>query len=69
MHFTIENMHCGGCARGVTKAIQSVDPAAVVHADPPARRISVTSDHPGAAFLPALAAAGFPAILQTEVPA
>ena len=25
MRFHIENMTCGGCARGVTKAIQSVD--------------------------------------------
>ncbi len=27
MQFHIENMTCGGCARSVTKAIQSVDPA------------------------------------------
>ncbi|WP_336509768.1 heavy-metal-associated domain-containing protein, partial [Stutzerimonas kunmingensis] len=26
--FHIQNMTCGGCVRGVTRAIQSVDPAA-----------------------------------------
>ena len=30
MQFHIENMTCGGCARSVTKAIQSVDPQAEV---------------------------------------
>jgi len=30
MLLKIENMTCGGCARSVTKAIQSVDPNATV---------------------------------------
>lgn len=64
MQFHIPNMECGGCVRGVTKAIHSIDPQATIQADPPARRISVTSQHSGAAFLPALEAAGFPATLQ-----
>ena len=34
MQFHIENMTCGGCARSVTKAIQSVDPTAEVNAIP-----------------------------------
>lgn len=64
MHFHIENMTCGGCVRGVTRAIQSVDPSATVDADPPLRKLTVQSGKPGAAFLPALAAAGFDAKLQ-----
>ena len=44
--FHIQNMTCGGCVRGVTRAIQSVDPAARVHADVPARRVQVVSDQP-----------------------
>ncbi len=64
MQFHIENMTCGGCVRGVTRAIHSVDPAAGVEADPPARRLTVQSDKPGAEFLPALEAAGFDARLQ-----
>lgn len=61
MQFHIPNMECGGCARGVTRAIHSVDPQAEIKADPTARRVSVTSDQPATAFLPALDAAGFPA--------
>jgi copper chaperone len=44
--FHIQNMTCGGCVRGVTRAIQSVDPAARVHADVPARRVQVVSNQP-----------------------
>lgn len=68
MQFHIESMECGGCARGVSKAIASVDPDAVIETDPPARRVTVQSDKPGTAFLPALAAAGFPATVQGEAP-
>jgi copper chaperone len=41
MQFHIENMTCGGCARSVTKAIQSVDPAAEVAADPASHKVEV----------------------------
>jgi len=64
VQFHIENMVCGGCVRGVTRAIQTVDPHAAIKADPPARRLTVESGKPGAAFLPALAAAGFDASIQ-----
>ncbi len=64
MQFHIENMTCGGCVRGVTRAIHSVDAAATVEADPPARALTVQSGKPGAEFLSALAAAGFDAKLQ-----
>lgn len=62
MRFRIQNMTCGGCARGVTNAIQSVDPTANVVADPPTRIVEVTSDRPQAEIERALAAAGFPAV-------
>ena len=52
MQFHVEAMHCGGCARGVTKAIQSVDPAARVSADPASRTVEVVSQKPREAFLP-----------------
>ncbi len=64
MQIHIENMTCGGCVRGVTRAIHSIDPAAAVEADPSARKLIVQSGKSGAAFLPALAAAGFDAKLQ-----
>ncbi len=43
MQFHIENMTCGGCANSVTRAIQSVDPAADVKADPSTHKVEVTS--------------------------
>lgn len=65
MRFHIENMTCGGCARGVSQAIRSVDPAATVEADPPSRSVTIQSLKPADAFLPALEAAGFPASAQS----
>ena len=64
MQFHIENMTCGGCVRGVTRAIQSVDPDATVEADPPTRKLTVQSKLPDTDFLPALATAGFDAQIQ-----
>jgi copper chaperone len=61
MQFHVENMTCGGCARSVTKAIQSVDPTARVETDPATRRVVVTSDQPRAEFEAVLAEAGYPA--------
>ncbi|WP_418647740.1 heavy-metal-associated domain-containing protein [Thauera butanivorans] len=60
MRFHIENMTCGGCARGVTKAIQSVDADAKVTADPPNRLVEVESSAPQAQIEAALQEAGFP---------
>ncbi len=64
MQFHIENMVCGGCVRSVTRAIHGVDPGAEIAADPPARKLTVTSGKAEADFLPALLAAGFDAKLQ-----
>jgi copper chaperone len=59
MQFHIENMTCGGCARSVTKAIQSVDPAAEVKADPSTHKVDVTSVASRAQLAAVLAEAGF----------
>ncbi|WP_374642477.1 heavy-metal-associated domain-containing protein [Tabrizicola sp.] len=64
MQFRIEDMTCGGCARSVTAAIRALDPAAVVEADPPARRVTVRTAAPQAAIMAALAEAGFPAVAE-----
>ena len=46
MQFHIENMTCGGCARSVTKAIQSVDPKAEVQADLASHKVEVKTAAP-----------------------
>jgi copper chaperone len=60
MQFHIEDMTCGGCVRGVTKAIQSVDPKAEVRADPPTRKVEVVTTATREAIESALREAGFP---------
>lgn len=59
MQFQIETMTCSGCARGVTKAIQSVDPSAVVNADPTTHVVDVTTTAPRKQLEAVLADAGF----------
>jgi copper chaperone len=62
MQFHIENMTCGGCVKGVTRAIQSQDPAAEVSADLESHRVEVTSSAPRERLVSALAEAGFTAV-------
>ena len=49
----IEGMTCGGCARSVTKAIQSVDAAAQVTVDIPTHTVQVQTTAPQAAVVAA----------------
>ncbi len=61
MHkFQIDNMVCGGCARSVTKAVQSVDATARVVADPPSRQVEVETSASREQLESALREAGFP---------
>ena len=61
MQFHIDNLTCSGCARSVTKAIQSVDKAAVINADPENRKIDVETSATRAEIKMVLAEAGYPA--------
>jgi copper chaperone len=60
MKFQIDNMTCGGCARSVTKAIQSVDPQAKIDIDLTTKAVSVTSDAEDSSVAAALEAVGYP---------
>ena len=61
IRFQVPAMHCGGCVRRVTKAVQSVDPAATVEAEVESREVRVDGSADPAALMAALAAAGYPA--------
>lgn len=61
MQLRIDNMTCGSCVRGVTTAIQSVDPKAIVAADPDMRMAVVTTHRAESEVLNALEKVGFPA--------
>jgi copper chaperone len=60
MQFHIDNMTCGGCARAVTRAIQSVDPGASIDTDPPSRLVKVDTAASQEQVVAALREAGFP---------
>jgi copper chaperone len=59
MQFHIETMTCGGCVRGVTRAILSVDPTAQVSADPATHKVDVVTNASRPALAAVLADAGF----------
>jgi copper chaperone len=61
MELRIENMTCGGCAKTVTRVIQSVDPDARIETNPAARLVRVETTATSAALQRALAEAGYPA--------
>ncbi|KQV36278.1 heavy-metal-associated domain-containing protein [Rhizobium sp. Root1204] len=61
MELKIENMTCGGCARSVTKAIQSVDPNAVIETNPAARIVRVETTASAVVVQKVLDDAGYPA--------
>ena len=46
MRFQIPNMSCGGCARSVTRAIESVDANARIAIDQASREVEVSTDLP-----------------------
>ncbi len=66
MQFHVNDMTCDGCARGVTRAIQRVDPLAEVDADPPSRRVDVRTTASREAIEIALREAGFPPSAETD---
>jgi copper chaperone len=59
MQFHIDNMTCGGCARTVTRAIQSVDWGASIDTDPPSRLVKVDTAASQEQVVAALREAGF----------
>ena len=60
MNLVVEGMTCGGCARGVTRAIQAVDANAKVITDPPSRSVKVETTATQQQVVEALTEAGFP---------
>lgn len=61
MQFHIKNMTCSGCARSVTRAIQSVDQSALVKADPENRKVDVETSASRTEIEAVLAEVGYPA--------
>lgn len=64
MKLRIETMTCGGCVRGVTRAILDLDATATVTATPETRTVEVDTTASSQDILNALDDAGFPAEIQ-----
>lgn len=62
LRFQVPNMSCGGCAKSVTRAVQSVSAGAKVDADLSVREISVSGTSDEAGILDALKRAGYQAM-------
>jgi copper chaperone len=66
LNLRIENMHCGSCVRTVTQTLNGLPGT---HAEQVAvGRATVTSTAPAEEIAQALAAAGFPAQVETSGP-
>ncbi|MFP5434857.1 heavy-metal-associated domain-containing protein [Sphingomonas sanxanigenens] len=59
MDFKVQGMTCGGCARGVTNALQRVDANAVVNIDLARKTVSVNSTADVQQLKQAIEKAGF----------
>ncbi len=57
--FTIPDMTCQGCVGSVTRAVQTLDPAARVAADLELHTLEIELDAAAAALADAIAEAGF----------
>ena len=57
--FHIPDMHCDGCVRSLTKAVQSLDQAATLQADLDNHTVQVTTGAPTEAVSKAFEDAGF----------
>ena len=58
--FTVPNMTCGGCAKSVTTAVQSVDAGAKIETDPSKREVRILSSATEADLREVLSEAGYP---------
>ena len=61
IHYEIPGMTCGGCARSIITAIQSLDAQATIETDISGRRVSVDSRLDSVSLLAALREAGYDA--------
>lgn len=60
LQLTVPSMACSACAETITKAVQTVDPAAIVNADPKTKVVQVETAASDQAVKEAIAAAGYP---------
>ncbi|MGA9379429.1 MAG: heavy-metal-associated domain-containing protein [Phormidium sp.] len=60
MELKVPSMACSACSDTITKAIKTVDPNAVVQADPKTKLVNVETEKPETEIRKAIASAGYP---------
>ncbi|OKH35876.1 heavy metal transporter [[Phormidium ambiguum] IAM M-71] len=60
IELTVPSMACSACSDTITKAIKTVDPNAVVQADPKTKLVNVETEKPEMEIREAIASAGYP---------
>ncbi len=63
----VKGMSCGGCARNVTKLVQSVDRTAKVEVDLAGKKVRVESKASLEAIAAAISGAGYPVTTSAAV--
>jgi copper chaperone len=59
LQLTVPNMACSACSDTITKAIQTIDPAATVQADPKTKLVTIETQAADTAIKQAIADAGY----------
>jgi copper chaperone len=59
LQLTVPNMACSACGETITKAIQSLDPAAIVETDSKTKQVQIETQAPEDAVKQAITAAGY----------
>lgn len=59
LQLTVPNMACSACAETITKAVQAVDPAAKISADPKTKQVNIETQALEPAIRAAIATAGY----------
>ncbi len=59
LSFNVTKMSCGSCAKAITNAVQSVDPAASVEVDLGTKRVAVQSEFGAERIEAAIRGAGY----------
>ena len=60
LHLTVPSMACSACAEIITKAVQTVDPTAMIQADPATKQVNIETQASQEAVSQAIVAAGYP---------
>lgn len=63
----VEGMTCGGCVRGVTRSVQSIDSNARVDVDLAAKKVRIDTQASLDAVKSAISAAGYPVTASTAI--